>query len=377
VRDNPGTLLPSRTRPVSGRLLLASDHFAQEGGTEIFIKKIETASPGGPWRGPVIMAAGIASNADMFRIAPDGGFLKLNNTASFANLLASEGFSVYLYNPSFTERLHNRYVATSCPASRYFGKTYKAPANLKFSGMVDTEIPQVVDYVARDSGTSSISWVGFSMGGMLIYAYLAKHGDIRVKNVVTIGSPITLNQIFVRFIPLANMATRGLGFEEGALLSGISKNLVPITSLIRRAPGWMCRYFPATLLLWNPGNISAPAVKTLIGDIVEPIPLSLQECFTGIIEKGLDCEEFSPNLMKAMSYVKRERTNFLFFFGQYDMIAPPDTVLLAHEVLTPVRRDNMIGVRNAGHLDLAVGRKAPETVWKPTLEWLKEKDGKG
>ena len=45
-------------------------------------------------------------------------------------------------------------------------------------------------------------------------------------------------------------------------------------------------------------------------------------------------------------------------YGGNDVIAPPDTVLLAHEIITPSESDNLIGVHAAGHVDLIIGENA-------------------
>ena len=62
-----------------------------------------------------------------------------------------------------------------------------------------------------------------------------------------------------------------------------------------------------------------------------------------------------------------------FFYGTADLIATPESVFLAREVISPRDPHNLVG-SPAGHVDLLLGKTAPADVWKPTLEWLKEKN---
>ncbi|MBW1988453.1 MAG: alpha/beta fold hydrolase [Deltaproteobacteria bacterium] len=354
--------------------LAAEDLLVEKGTPELFIKHIYCANEKVPGRGAVVMAPGMATNANIFRMDDEGGLLSLEHDRSFANLLASQGFSVYLYHPSYTERVHNRYVCAHFPESVHYCGTYRAPANLTFDTMVNDEVLRVVHYVTEVRGEKDISWVGYSLGGMLMYAYLAIHPDRRVKNVVTIGTPITLNQLFIRVVPFINWMVRELGFEESDVVGGVSSRFVPMSKAIGLIPGKVLRYNPISLLLANPFNLDDRVVKMLLTKVVETVPGPLAGSFSKMIVRGLDCKTYSPNMVRDMDETKKEKTNFLFIFGQYDLMAPPDTVLLAHEIITPHVTDNVIGVPKSGHVDIVVGKNAREKVWLPVTEWLKEKN---
>ncbi|WP_028316889.1 alpha/beta fold hydrolase [Desulfatibacillum aliphaticivorans] len=367
------TVLVDRGAPKAPHFLMAQDLFARKGSRELFIKKIFSAKAGIRRRGPVILCPGIATNANLFRMDDQGGFLSLGNNRSFATYLASEGFTVYCFHPGYAQRVYNRYVVRHCRQSMFYGKMRTTPPTLDFVELVDREVPMVIERVRRDSGSSNISWVGYSLGGMMMYTYLAKTLDATVRNVVTIGSPITLHQIFVRIIPLINWITRALGFEEKSFVGTVTQNFVPITRAIRKIPGPVLRFNPiASPLLWNPFNMSGKAAKTLLGKVVEPVPNSLQKSISTMISQGLACKQYGPELVKSMGYIRKNKAKFLFFYGGADVIAPPDTVLLAHEIITPNDSNNLIGVNAAGHVDLMIGENAREKVWLPTGKWLME-----
>lgn len=369
--------IPIDHRPPTPPYYLAAQNlFAPKDGNQIFIKKIFSTRKELPTLGSVIMAAGAAMNPISYRTKANGEALSLDHNLSFANLLASEGFPVYLYFSSYTERAHNRYVSRHCEKSIYYGKRYEVPSTLTFDQMVNQEVPSVVDFVSRDSHSKDLSWVGFSLGGMLIYAYLSKHKDERIRNVITIGSPVSLTHVIGRLIAHANLLSKALGLEERTFVGRISENFVPLTRLISVLPGWALRFNLLAPSLYNPVNISSGALKTFFGKIVEPIPSGLENSFVHFIHSGFSSLSGDFDYLKAMPSLRRGNRNFLFFYGQLDMMAPPDSVLLAHEKISPKNKENIIGTKGAGHIDLIMGRRSREEVWIPSVNWLKEKSGK-
>ncbi len=367
-----GALLDQKA-PQPPYFLRAEDRFARDGDREIFIKKIVSESKALPRLGPVIMAPGLATNANLFRMDDRGQTLYLNHNRSFANFLASEGFTVYLYHPGFTERVHNRYVSAHCPESIFYKKHYAAPEDLDFSCLVDHEVPLVLSHVCADSGSDRVSWVGFSLGGMIMYAHLANREDRRVANVVTIGSPVNLNRLFIRIIPYTNMASQALRMEERSLLNTAAAGAAPVTRMIRKLPGSVLRYNPLLMFMWNPFNIHPRTVKTVLGQIVEPIPPRLHSSLKTMVGEGVASRMYSPDLIKRMRAANRDHAKFLFFFGQYDVVARPDSVLLAHEIITPKNPENLKSVPATGHLDLVVGENSMQKVWRPTARWLRDR----
>jgi len=360
-----------KSMPSPPYYLMGQDLLCTDRNHEIFIKKIFSIKPE-KRRGAVILAPGIATNGNIYRIDSDGNCLLLNHNKSFANVLAAEGFDVYIYHPRYTERVYNRYVTRYCKNSIFFDQVYKAPSDLTFLELANAEIPQLIQYVVNHSGCEQISWIGYSLGGMLIYAYCMENDDPYIRNIITIGSPITFNQLFIRVIPYMNWASRALGLEEKSFLGAVSENLVPLTRMIRNLPEWLVRFNAIAPFLFNPFNINGATVKTLLGKIVEPIPSSLENCFSGFIEKGYpSAQNYAFNYLKSLRSLQKQDKKFLFFYGPYDVLAPPDSVFLAHEIISP-DRPNLIKVPAAGHLDLVVGLNSRHYLWLPIVEWLKD-----
>lgn len=367
------TRLIDQKPPAPPYFLASRDLFVPAGDQEVFVKQIYSAADCMPKHGPVIMSPGICTNANIFRMDDKGDILSLEHTRSFANLLAAEGFDVYLYHPGYSDRVHNRYVSRHCPQSIHYGKRYRVKPDFTYRDMVDVEVPALIEFVCRHSRSKTVSWIGYSLGGMIIYSYIAKHPVNPVKNIITIGSPMALNQIFFRFIPFINFTSRILGVEEDAVLGNLSQNMVPLTRSIRALPDWFVRFNLVTPYLCNPMNITNAAIRTLLGHIVEPMPKELQRFFSRFVQRGYSSQEKFTNYLNQLRRLRKTRKQFLFFYASGDLIATPESVFLAREVIAPHEPENLVGVQSAGHVDLMVGKNAPERVWRPSLAWLLEK----
>ncbi|PIP41405.1 MAG: hypothetical protein COX19_03635 [Desulfobacterales bacterium CG23_combo_of_CG06-09_8_20_14_all_51_8] len=374
-RKNNRPLIDQKT-PEAPYFLAAEDLFVQKTQTEIYLKHIFSTAKDLPGYGPVIMSPGICSNANIFRMDARGRCLSLAHNNSFANLLAAEGFDVYLYHPGYSDRVHNRYVSRHCPGSVYYKKRYRVSPGYSYGDLINMEAPAVVAFVCEHSGRRELSWIGYSLGGMIAYSYLSKHPTNPIKNLITIGSPMALNQIFFRFIPFINFASKILGAEEDSLLGNLSQNMVPLTRTIRALPDWFVRFNLISPYLFNPLNITNATVKTMLGSIIEPMPRELQKFFSNFIQKGYSSQEKFTRYLHQLRRLKRTRKNFLFFYGAGDIIATPESVFLAREIISPNDPYNLVGVPNTGHVDLVVGKNAFEQVWKPALEWLKDRYAK-
>ena len=122
-------------------------------------------------REPVILCHGLSAN----HLTWDPGSLP-----SFARHLVKEGFDV------FTIDLRGRGLSSK-PGSR---RGRPLEWGWTFDDYVKYDLPAVINYVRRLTGFKEVNWVGHSMGGMVIYAYLQHHPDGGgLKSATAIASP--------------------------------------------------------------------------------------------------------------------------------------------------------------------------------------------
>jgi len=343
--------------------------FASQSGREVFVKKISTGSPSIPRRGPVLMVSGVACNGNLFRLKTDDGeLLSFAHNRSFANLLAAQGFPVYLWHYPSSELVYNRYVSRYCPESAFFGRRYSVSPALNFDQLVNLYLPMVVNMVARDAGTERLSYLGFSMGGMLAYAYLARFGDERIRNLVTIGSPVTISPSMTRLITNLNRVSKLLGAEEKTVPGAISEHLNLFASLAAFLPGDILR----TRLfdfLYNPGNVNNNALRAFFSRVIEPIPSGLENSFDQFIREGFVSLAGDVDYYAGLKGLGK-RPDCLFIAGAKDKVALVGSVRRAQQALTPREEHNLVIVKESGHNDLVIGNNSEVEVWERSLDWL-------
>jgi pimeloyl-ACP methyl ester carboxylesterase len=114
---------------------------------------------------PVLMVHGLCANHRNNDLVPDH---------SLARHLRSRGRDVWLLT-----------LRSGHPM-----RTRRARARVRFDHMVEHDIPLAIREVLRQTSATQVDYVGYSMGGMLMYAVVA-HGDVceQIRRVAIVGSP--------------------------------------------------------------------------------------------------------------------------------------------------------------------------------------------
>ncbi len=120
---------------------------------------------------PVVLGHGIVMNRTCWELAPEG---------SLPRALAARGHDVYV--------AEYRGERSSRPPVR--GKRAGRRWDYDIDDHADHDLPAIIDAACRLAGAERVSWVGHSMGGILVYLYAARHGSGRLHRVVTLGSPV-------------------------------------------------------------------------------------------------------------------------------------------------------------------------------------------
>jgi pimeloyl-ACP methyl ester carboxylesterase len=235
--------------------------------------------------------------------------------------------------------------------------------------MVNLDLPLVLDLVAKDAETERLSWVGFSMGGMLAYAYLAKYGDDRIRSLVTIGSPIRITLSLARLISAVNRLSKMVGAEEQTIGGTLSARLHLFASLTAFLPdrALKSRQFD---FLYEPDNINYNTLRAFFAKIVEPIPSGLENSFSQFIREGFVSLAGDFDYFDGLGSMRGKRPHCLFLAGEKDKLAPPASVRLAQKALTPGVDDNFAVIKGSGHNDLVIGNNSEGEVWERCLDWL-------
>jgi pimeloyl-ACP methyl ester carboxylesterase len=118
-------------------------------------------------REPVILCHGLSSNH--YSMDFDEG-------NSLARYLREHGFECWVVD------LRGR--GLSQPRSGW-----RKPWGWRFDDYLQHDLPAIINFVKNKSGTARVHWIGHSMGGMLMLAYLGSMEQESIQSFCTIGSP--------------------------------------------------------------------------------------------------------------------------------------------------------------------------------------------
>ncbi|WP_050436233.1 alpha/beta fold hydrolase [Chondromyces crocatus] len=233
----------------------------------------------------------------------------------------------------------------------------------RFGAMVKHDVPMAVDAILGRTGKPKLDYVGFSMGGMLLYAALGRTvAAEKVRRVVIIGSPgqVRSPTSLVKLIPRGFVPT------------------VPVRSLAQGfafASEWART--PLHGAFANPRNMAPGVTRLILMNLVRDIPSTLQADF---LSWAAGDGEIRVDGERALDGLAGIGIPVLFFAGSADRVAPERAVRHAFEAWgrdRPETPKRMIVLgrdfgqkEDYGHGDLAVGAHVAAEIFEPVARFL-------
>ena len=294
---------------------------------------------------PVILSHGFLVNSR---------FLHLDRDHSLAEYLAQEGFDVWNLSLRGTGRSLNPLRG--------------GPKSWTLDDMIGKDLSTVISYVRKESGSSKVSWVGYEMGGLLMYGYLQKKGRSGLAAFVTIGAPVIFNSPEQEPMKILLKLDESPTLEKIVLyLNGpfLGRNLIPLVPGVEE-------------FFYNPENIDQQVKEKFLATALSPINPGVLKHLLQMIRRG----EF-VSAKGDFSYRKnlaKVRVPVLIIGGEKDPLAPPKALRTTHRALGSKDRTlRIFGSRSKdpvkyGHFDLILGKKAVTEVFPVIGRWLKRRD---
>ena len=295
----------------------------------------------GPGRGAVILCHGLLAN----RANHD-----LDDRRSLARHLSRRGFDAWileLRGSGFSRDPRGR----------------RGLSRVTFDHYVTRDIPAAIAMVCRETGAQEIQWVGHSMGGMLLYAYLSLHEDPRIGSATTIASPLDFNVVARRMRPALRMRP-----------------------LLRLGPvpiGWILR---ATLPFLRFSEAEAVNIGVLRENLT---PRDLSEILVNVIdgfgaagvlaqfgewvEKGTFASRDGSVSYGSLAYL---HCPLLVIAAEKDLLTPPASVTPAIDRAPSAEKVYRLFGRGSGddrdfgHGDIVLSDAARERVYPVIADWL-------
>lgn len=240
--------------------------------------------------------------------------------------------------------------------------TRRERATVRFQAMVAHDLPLAVAEVLRRTGAKNLDYVGFSMGGMLLYAAIGRSlPQDQVRRVAIVGSPgrvMTALPVprWVSHLPLPTVPLR------------------LFARLFAFSSEWLTTPIHTTIL--NLKNTETGLTRHAMVDGVVDIPGPLLREFAVWAATGgmvvLDGQPVLDGLRKIAIPAH-------FFVGAGDRLGPPKSVRLAFDAWgadSGAAKQFTVFGREAGHaadyghIDLMLGKVAPTEVFPHVVDFL-------
>ncbi len=313
-------------------------------------------------RTPVILCHGLGLNSYFWDITP-----KL----SFARYLASNGYDVWVVSlrGSGTSTKNGFSVLRNIAYMRQGEINGASFSPFKFDWNIDHyirfDIPAAINFVKEKTGAKKVTWVGHSLGGMIMYAYASLYDVQDVQGMVTIGSPIIVPQ------------------PPNNILQAFINNKVLFKSFLiintRTGATSMANFHnfiitPDEILMYNLENVEDCIVKKTLKYVVEDIPVGVTDQVLSMI-RNRDFMSYDGSINYAEK-IERISMPVMLCCGVGDNIAPPESIrIVYHNISSADKTFKMFGtanghVHNYGHNDLVLGKNARKEVYPEILDWL-------
>ncbi len=300
-------------------------------------------------RVPVLLVPPLAADPLNFDLLPQ---------RSLVRFLLAEGFKVYLVDFGSPDRDHSHW------------------------GLADYTtclLPAAMASVRKDSRVKDISLFGYCMGGLFCLVHAGWAHDPKIKNIITIASPIDMHQIGVAGQLLSAMRTpirlvrRYTGFRIHQL--DPARLNVPgwVSSLafkLTNPVGTLTSYLDLLMNLWDRDYVVQHDTMASWFNDMHAYPGGIVQDF--VVRVGLD-NALSKGRVKLgkdqEALLTRIDASLLAIAGTGDKIV---TVEAARKVMDIVASsDKLFKLAPGGHAGVFAGSKAPATTWRMAADWLR------
>ncbi|MBI2568985.1 MAG: alpha/beta fold hydrolase [Candidatus Schekmanbacteria bacterium] len=267
---------------------------------------------------------------------------------SFVRTMLRAGFDVYLVD---------------------FGEPDRADAYVTLDHYVLEYLPAAVNEACRAARANGVSLIGYCLGGLFALMHASVNRDGRVKNIVTIASPIDSQEMGVLawIVKVAHeqidFLARRLGNIPGDLSSAAFKMMSPFKS--------MTRYTDLFLNMWNEEYVNGfDALNQWTGSFID-YPGEAFRQFLRDFFKGNKLKDGRMVFGDEEADLSRVTCPVLAFIGESDRIVPYAAARQIMEIVGSA--DKRLETAPGGHMGVFGGRHAPDRVWRVAADWLGER----
>jgi len=314
-------------------------------------------------RTPIILCHGLGYN---------NHFWDLDKSVNFAKYLADNNYDVWVLSLRGSGKSTKPGISVIKNSMHYRNGEFKnasfqpSKLNWNIDHHIKFDIPSAIDFVIEKTGVSKITWIGHSLGGMIMYGYLGLNEPDKIQNFVAIGSPGIVPQPPNLILDM---------FQKNNILFKTFLIVNTRTTAKSITPFYRFMTTPDEVLFYNRDNIDVENIGKVLEFVVEDLPV-------GVVDQVL-------NMIKRRDFLSSDRsTNYtellkkidvpiMLCCGKSDNLAPPESVRYVYNnISSKDKKFRIFGVANGhkkdyGHNDLILGKNAKKEVYPEILAWLK------
>ena len=229
------------------------------------------------------------------------------------------------------------------------------------------DLPAVMDYVRKTTGSPEVFVVGYELGGALALAHAGRMREHGVAGIVSIAAPMSFDSPEQDGLDILLKLDRRPVVRDALL----SWNASGFNRILFSLPGFR-------EVFYNPGNLEPRVAQVLLEELLIPVNPGVLEQLITMVEK----DEFvsADGEISYRDTLSRIRVPALIVGGGVDPIAPPDALKKVYQELASEDRDLMIFWSDPdedvsyGHFDLILGKKARTEVFPLVRRWLEARN---
>lgn len=313
---------------------------------------------------PVVLCHGLNQNYLFWDLTPEW---------SFARVLSEKGFDVWSVSlrgsgrstkPGWAQFLElNQLSPELLEQHQYDIRKF----NWNMDDYILKDLPVLIDFVKQKTGYSTLSWIGHSMGGMAMAAYLGLNPDPSIENLILIGVPGKIND------PKTDLL-QDIIKQEPLLKMSLFINTRNLTNLT--APISDQLHGPLQILSYNTQNMTKEILARFNTHVIENTSPGVVTQMKLMVQKG-DFYSSDQSRNYTAQYHKIQ-AHLLCVAGKLDNLATPSSAHFIYNAASSQDKTyRLFGVANGysadyGHNDLILGKKAPEEVYPYIIGWLEQ-----
>ncbi len=304
---------------------------------------------------PVILCHGMGVNNYFWNVVPEN---------DFPTYLSGKGYDVWSLDLRGNGNSHRK--------SRFFrfvGFDLKRGGEDPYYWTVDDyvryDLPAVIDFVRSQTGKEKVTWIGHSMGGMAMFAYLTsgdKEQTDMIANFIALGAPVLMPQPPEKFVSTLEE------MPEWALKINAK---YPAKSVAIAAPSLET---PLDVMYYNKDNMDPQRIARMYANVMDNFQLGVIRQMKILIKSGeFKSHDGKYNYRKNLSKIT---CPVLFVAAKCDALGTPMSLNSSYMEVSSQDKSYLLlsranGYRiNYGHCDMIMGKHARKEVFPYLLDWL-------